>query len=119
MLEEAARTGDVRLEDMDNMQMTGDHSAQPELYQRYLDTIKSDPLSLQNALAAAADFLETNIPDVSAAAGRARLPVIPNPNRSFGTAGSAFSRRSKPRAGEPLRASVTHDGCLCLCSLSR
>lgn len=68
MLDEAARAGDVRLEDMArNMQMTGDHSMQPELYQRYLDEIKSDPLSPQNALAAAADFLERNVPNAPVA----------------------------------------------------
>lgn len=73
LLEEAARTGDVRLEDMArNMQMDGDHSAQPELYQRYLDEIKSDPLSPQNALAAAADFLERNLPQDGALAVEAR-----------------------------------------------
>ena len=63
MLQDAASSGNVRLEDMArNMAMQGDHSAQPDLYQRYLDTIKSDPLSPQNALAAAAEFLETNAP---------------------------------------------------------
>jgi hypothetical protein len=68
MLTEAAQTGNARLEDLArNMQMQGDHSAHPELYQRYLDTIKSDPLSPQNALAAGADFLETNFPDGSLA----------------------------------------------------
>lgn len=64
LLETAARSGDLKLEDIArNMQMRGDHSMQPELYQRYLDGIKSDPLSPQNALAAAADFLERNVAD--------------------------------------------------------
>lgn len=64
LLETAAQSGDVKLEDIArNMQMRGDHSMQPELYQRYLDSIKSDPLSPQTALAAAADFLERNITD--------------------------------------------------------
>ena len=62
MIETAARAGDVQLEDLArNSAMHGDHSVQPEIYQRFLDEIKSDPLSPQNALAAAADFLERNV----------------------------------------------------------
>lgn len=73
MLQEAASSGDVRLEDMArNMQMRGDHSMQPELYQRFLDQIKSDPLSPQNALAAAADFLEATVSGDGALASTAR-----------------------------------------------
>jgi len=38
--------------------MEGDHSRVPERYQDFLDMLASDPLTPQNALRAAADFLE-------------------------------------------------------------
>ena len=63
LLETGARTGDPNFEEIARqMQMDGDHSKSPELYQRFLDTLRSDPLSPQNALDAAAQFLEENIP---------------------------------------------------------
>lgn len=62
LLENASRTGDVKLEDLArNMQMDGDHSRIPALYQRFLDTITADPLEPQDALAAAAEFMEKNV----------------------------------------------------------
>lgn len=44
-----------------NMQMDGDHSRLPALYQRFLDTITAGPLEPQDALAAAAEFIEKNV----------------------------------------------------------
>ncbi len=62
LLENAARLGEVRIEDLArNMQMDGDHSRLPALYQRFLDTITADPLEPQDALAAAAEFMEKNV----------------------------------------------------------
>jgi hypothetical protein len=62
LLENAARTGDARLEDIArNMAMDGDHSRTPELYEHFLGTLRSDPLSPQNALDAAAQFMEENV----------------------------------------------------------
>jgi hypothetical protein len=62
LLEQAARTGDTNMEDVArNMQMDGDSSRLPALYQRYLDTITADPLSPQDALAASAEFMEKNV----------------------------------------------------------
>jgi hypothetical protein len=62
ILENAARDGDASLEDIArNMQMDGDHSRLPALYQRFLDTLTADPLEPQDALAAAAEFIEKNV----------------------------------------------------------
>jgi hypothetical protein len=62
LLENAARLGDTNTEDVArNMQMDGDHSRLPALYQRFLDTITADPLEPQDALAAAAEFMEKNV----------------------------------------------------------
>lgn len=62
LLENAARMGDATVEDVArNMQMDGDHSRLPALYQRFLDTITADPLEPQDALAAAAEFMEKNV----------------------------------------------------------
>lgn len=62
LLENAASTGDGSIEDLArNMQMEGDHSRLPALYQRFLDTITADPLEPQDALAAAAEFMENNV----------------------------------------------------------
>jgi hypothetical protein len=44
-----------------NMQMDGDHSRLPALYQRFLDTLTADPLEPQDALAAAAEFMQKNV----------------------------------------------------------
>ncbi len=62
LIESAARLGDPSLEDLArNMQMEGDHSRVPELYQRFLDTLRSDPLEPQTAFDTAALFMEENI----------------------------------------------------------
>ncbi|HET6895765.1 MAG TPA: hypothetical protein VFH72_10330 [Candidatus Baltobacteraceae bacterium] len=62
LLENAARLSDPNIEDVArNMQMDGDHSRMPALYQRFLDTITADPLEPQDALAAAAEFMEKNV----------------------------------------------------------
>ena len=62
LLENAARTGDARLEDVArNMAMDGDRSRAPELYEHFLDALRSDPLSPQNALDAAAQFMDENV----------------------------------------------------------
>lgn len=62
LLETAAHLGDSNMEDLArNMQMDGDHSLLPALYQRFLDTITADPLEPQDALAAAAEFIEKNV----------------------------------------------------------
>lgn len=62
LLENAARLGDANMEDLArNMQMDGDHSRMPALYQRYLDTLTADPLEPQDALDAAAAFMEQNV----------------------------------------------------------
>jgi hypothetical protein len=45
------------------MEMDGDHSRDPQLYQRFLDTLMSDPLEPQDALDAASEFLENNAGD--------------------------------------------------------
>lgn len=62
LLENAARLGDVNVEDLArNMQMNGAQSRMPALYDRFLDTITADPLEPQDALAAAAEFMEKNV----------------------------------------------------------
>jgi hypothetical protein len=62
LLENAAALGDPNMEDVArNMQMDGDHSRLPALYQRYLDTLTADPLEPQDALASAAEFMEKNV----------------------------------------------------------
>jgi hypothetical protein len=62
LLENAARFGDANMEEIArDMQMDGDHSRLPALYQRFLDTITADPLEPQDALAAAAEFMEKNV----------------------------------------------------------
>ena len=62
LLENAASTRDSNMEDIARqMQMDGDHSRLPALYQRFLDTLTADPLEPQDALAAAAEFMEKNV----------------------------------------------------------
>lgn len=62
LLENAARFADGNMEEIArNMQMDGDHSRLPALYQRFLDAITADPLEPQDALAAAAEFMENNV----------------------------------------------------------
>jgi hypothetical protein len=62
LLENAARLGDRAMEETArNMQMDGDHSRLPALYQRFLDTLRSDPLEPHTALSAAAEFMAKNI----------------------------------------------------------
>jgi hypothetical protein len=62
LLENAARLGDRNMEDIArNMQMDGDHSRLPALYQRFLDTLRSDPLEPHTALSAAAEFMAKNV----------------------------------------------------------
>lgn len=62
LLENAAHLGDTNMEDIArNMQMEGDHSRLPALYQRFLDAVTADPLEPQDALAAAAEFMEKNV----------------------------------------------------------
>ena len=62
LLESAVSAHDPALEEIArNMQMDGDRSRDPELYQRFLDTLTADPLEPQDALAAAAEFLEENV----------------------------------------------------------
>lgn len=73
LLENAARLGDNKMEDLArNMQMDGDHSRVPALYQRFLDTLTADPLEPQDALAAAAEFMENNV----AADGRPQISQL-------------------------------------------
>ncbi len=62
LLESAARSGDAGMEDVArNMQMDGDRSRLPALYERFLDTLTADPLEPQDALASAAEFMEKNV----------------------------------------------------------
>jgi hypothetical protein len=62
LLEWAARFQNPSLEDLArNMEMDGDHSRDPELYQRFLDTLMSDPLEPQDALDAASQFLQNAV----------------------------------------------------------
>jgi hypothetical protein len=62
LIENAARLGDSNMEEIArNMQMDGDHSRLPALYQRFLDTLRSDPLEPHTALSAAAEFMEKNV----------------------------------------------------------
>lgn len=62
LLEWASRFQDRNLEDLArNMEMDGDRSREPELYQRFLDTLMSDPLEPQDALDAASQFIEENV----------------------------------------------------------
>ncbi len=62
LLENSARTGQDHLQSLAReMQMDGDHSQNPEHYQRFLDTITADPLEPQDALAAAAEFMEKSL----------------------------------------------------------
>lgn len=75
LLENAARLGDKNMEDLArNMEMEGDRSRVPELYQRFLDTLTADPLEPQDALAAAADFMENNV----AADGKPQIAELIN-----------------------------------------
>lgn len=63
LIDWASRYGDASAEKLArDMQMDGDHSVVPELYQKFLDTLMSDPLEPQDALDAAAQFLEQNVP---------------------------------------------------------
>jgi hypothetical protein len=79
LLEWAARFQSPALEDLArNMEMEGDHSRDPHLYQSFLDTLMSDPLEPQDALDAASQFLETNTgadgkPEVADMIKRARV----------------------------------------------
>jgi hypothetical protein len=62
ILEEASRLGDANMEDLArNMQMDGNQSRMPALYERFLDTLTADPLEPQDALASAAEFMENNV----------------------------------------------------------
>ncbi len=62
LLQDASRLADPAMEELArNMQMDGDHSRLPALYQRFLDTVTADPLEPQDALAAAAEFMEKNV----------------------------------------------------------
>jgi hypothetical protein len=62
LLENAAHLNDPNMEEIAReMQMEGNHSRMPALYQRFLDTLTADPLEPQDALAAAAEFLEKNV----------------------------------------------------------
>jgi hypothetical protein len=62
LLESATRLRDPNLEDLArNMQMDGDSSRMPALYQRFLDTLRSDPLEPHTALDSAAQFLDENV----------------------------------------------------------
>lgn len=62
LLEWGARYQSVALEDLArNMGMDGDRSRDPILYQRFLDTLMSDPLEPQDALDAASQFLQENV----------------------------------------------------------
>lgn len=62
LLESAASLQDPNMEDIArNMQMDGDRSRLPALYERFLDTLTADPLEPQDALAAAAEFMEKNV----------------------------------------------------------
>lgn len=63
VLEWAAQFQDVKLERLGrDMQMDGDHSQNPELYKKFLDGLTADPLEPQDALDAAAQFFEENVP---------------------------------------------------------
>lgn len=78
-LEWAARFQSPQLEDLARkMEMDGDHSREPELYQHFLDTLMSDPLEPQDALDAASQFLQENLtadgkPEVADMINRARV----------------------------------------------
>lgn len=62
LLERAANWQNPRLEDVArNMSMDGDHSRDPKMYQRFLDEITADPLSPQDALDAAAEFMQNTV----------------------------------------------------------
>lgn len=62
LLERASSLGDAEIEDLArNMQMNGVQSRMPALYDRFLDTLTADPLEPQDALAAAAEFMEKNV----------------------------------------------------------
>ncbi len=62
LLEWAAQFQEPRLENLARaMEMEGDRSRDPELYQRFLDTLMSDPLAPQDALDAASQFLAENV----------------------------------------------------------
>jgi hypothetical protein len=79
LLEWASQFQTPALEDLArDMQMDGDHSRDPQLYQRFLDTLMSDPLEPQDALDAASQFLENNAapdgkPEVAGMIKRARV----------------------------------------------
>jgi hypothetical protein len=72
-----------------NMEMDGDRSRLPALYQRFLDTITADPLEPQDALAAAAEFMEKNVP----VDGNAQL--------------GSMIRAAKVTAGDPEKGDVS------------
>lgn len=64
LIENAATLRDPKLEDLARgMQMEGDRSRSPELYQSFLDALRSDPLEPHTALDAAAQFMEVNAAD--------------------------------------------------------
>ena len=62
MLTSAPQAHDRKMEELAHgMEMQGDKSRDPELYQSFLDTIDADPLAPKDALAAAARFLERHL----------------------------------------------------------
>lgn len=62
LLDSAANWQSPRLEDVARqMSMNGDRSRDPLMYQRFLDEITADPLSPQDALDAAAEFLQNTV----------------------------------------------------------
>lgn len=62
LLENASRLHDGNIEEIArNMQLQDGRSRLPALYERFLDTITADPLEPQDALAAAAEFMEKNV----------------------------------------------------------
>jgi hypothetical protein len=63
MIHAAAEMNDPQMEEVAReMEMTEHQSSRmPALYHRFLDTLTADPLEPQDALAAAAEFLEKNV----------------------------------------------------------
>lgn len=62
LAESAAPSSDPNMEDLArNMEMNDGKSRIPALYERFLDTITADPLSPEDALCAASEFLEKNV----------------------------------------------------------
>lgn len=63
LIHASSELGDPQMEEIAReMEMTGHQSSRlPALYHRFLDTLTADPLEPQDALAAAAEFMEKNI----------------------------------------------------------